>query len=66
MQKNCKKIAKKLRKICKIFAEFLQLHILQNVLQFRPREESVSMTLICLSKCDMPMYSKSSHSVISQ
>ena len=34
MQKLCKKI-------CKIFAEFLQLHILQKVLHFRPREESV-------------------------
>ena len=34
-QKNWKKIEKK------IFAEFLQLHILQKVLQFRPSEESV-------------------------
>ena len=54
MQKNCKKIEKNLqkfckkfakicyKKICKIFAEFLQLHILQKFLHFRPREESVS------------------------
>ena len=56
LQKNCKKIAKKLQKSCKkvakilqknlqnfcrFFAEFLQLHILQKVLHFRPREESV-------------------------
>ena len=56
MQKNCKKVAKKLQKSCKkvakilqknlqnfcrFFAEFLQLHILQKVLHFRPREESV-------------------------
>ena len=57
LQKNCKKVAKKLQKSCKkvakilqknlqnfcrFFAEFLQLHILQKVLHFRPREESVS------------------------
>ena len=56
LQKSCKKIAKKLQKSCKkvvkilqknlqnfcrFFAEFLQLHILQKVLHFRPREESV-------------------------
>ena len=41
LQKNCKKIAKKLQKFCRFFAEFLQLHILQKVLHFRPREESV-------------------------
>ena len=58
LQKNCKKIAKKLQKSCKkvakilqknlqkfcrFFAEFLQLHILQKVLHFRPGEESVSL-----------------------
>ena len=49
MQKSCKKIAKILQKVvvknlqnlCRFFAEFLQLHILQKVLHFRPREESV-------------------------
>ena len=48
IQKSCKKIAKILQKVvvknlqnfCRIFAEFLQLHILQKVLHFRPREES--------------------------
>ena len=59
LQKNCKKVAKKLQKSCKkvakilqknlqnfcrFFAEFLQLHILQKVLHFRPREESVIWT----------------------
>ena len=50
IQKSCKKIAKILQKVvvknlqnfCRFFAEFLQLHILQKVLHFRPREESVS------------------------
>ena len=53
LQKSCKKVAKILQKFCKklfqknlqifcrFFAEFLQLHILQKVLQFRPSEESV-------------------------
>ena len=46
LQKSCKKVAKILQKnlqnFCRFFAEFLQLHILQKVLHFRPREESVS------------------------
>ena len=45
LHRICKNFAKSCcKKICKIFAdfsEFLQLHILQKVLQFRPREESV-------------------------
>ena len=41
LQKNCKKIEKKLQKNCIKFAKFL--HILQKVLQFRPREESVRL-----------------------
>ena len=48
-QKNRKKIAKNLQKICENFAKkscdkfakFLRRHILQKVLHFRPREESV-------------------------
>ena len=47
LQKNCKKVAKKLQinlqNFCRFFAEFLQLPILQKVLHFRPREESVSV-----------------------
>ena len=46
MQKSCKKVVKILQKnlqnFCRFFAEFLQLHILQKVLHFRPREESVT------------------------
>ena len=45
LQKNCKKVAKILQKnlqnFCRFFAEFLQLHNLQKVLHFRPREESI-------------------------
>ena len=46
LQKICKKIAKKLQK--RFFAEFLQLPILQKVLHFRPREESVRA--VCIFK----------------
>ena len=48
LQKNCKRIAKNLQKnlqnFCRFFADFLQLHILQKVLHFRPPEESVRET----------------------
>ena len=50
LQKSCKKVAKILQKnlqnFCRFFAEFLQLHILQKVLHFRPREESVRYTYL--------------------
>merc|ERR1712001_743172 len=49
LQKSCKKVAKILQKnlqnFCRFFAEFLQLHILQKVLHFRPREESVKASI---------------------
>ena len=44
MQKVAKKLQKNLQNFCRFFAEFLQLHILQKVLHFRPREESVRYT----------------------
>ena len=42
LQKFCKKLLQKNLQNCRFFAEFSHLHILQKILLFRPREESVS------------------------
>ena len=44
-----KVVVKNLQNFCRFFAELLQLHILQKVLHFRPREESVTQALLVVS-----------------
>ena len=66
LQKSCKKIAKILQKVvvknlknfCRFFAEFLQLHILQKVLHFRPREMATAVLGIIFSACKMQRHKR--------